>query len=487
MTVRRAIAWTFVAQGLYFVIQYGGSIILARLLSPKEMGVYSIAMTTIGLLAILQSLGLNLYIVREERLTPEKFGTAICINGFLAMLVAAATLLAAPLAGSFMQENGVRRVLTVLALSPLLGMLEFPAGTLMYRDKRFKGLAIIQIIKALVTACATVYGATIGWSYMSLAWGTLIGNAVGFLMINAMARPWGHFKLSLVAWRGALHFGSRMMAISAINSVAGRLPDFIAGRLLGLAALGIYGRAAGMLSLIYDNLYMSTTGVLVPSLAEHHRDGKSLRPTYMRALVLLTGIFWPALAGLAVMAGPLIHLFYGSQWAGSAPVLSLLCIANMLGMSLTLKREIFAIKGELDRQARIELMRGLCSVGLFYFGALYGLLFAAFSRILENVVGLALFGPPLARMTDMRLADFMAAYRKSAVPTAAAALPAAILMHLADWRRDIAFPYLITCLLAGVTGWLVAIFVLRHPLSEEIIGLRRAMASKLRLGPVAKS
>ena len=97
MSLRRSIAWTFVAQGLYFVIQYGGSIILARLLSPKEMGVYTIALTTIALLTMLQSLGLNTFILREQNLTREKFGTAVCINAILNVVIAALVLATAPL------------------------------------------------------------------------------------------------------------------------------------------------------------------------------------------------------------------------------------------------------------------------------------------------------------------------------------------------------------------------------------------------------
>ena len=139
MSLRRSIAWTFVAQGLYFVIQYGGSIILARLLSPKEMGVYTIALTTIALLTMLQSLGLNTFILREQNLTREKFGTAVCINAMLNVVIALLVLASAPLAGQYMREDGVREVMTLLALAPLLACLEFPSGTILYRDLDRRG------------------------------------------------------------------------------------------------------------------------------------------------------------------------------------------------------------------------------------------------------------------------------------------------------------------------------------------------------------
>ena len=487
MTLRRSIAWTFLAQGLYFVIQYGGSVILARLLSPKEMGVYAIALSIVGLVALVNQLGLNMYIVREEHLTRDKIGTAVVINALLNLLLAAAVLLAAPFAGRYMHDDGVQRVLVVLALSPLVNLIEFPAATLMYRDQRFRGLAVVQVVKALLTTCVTLWLASLGWSYMSLTWGTLAGNLLGCTMLTAMSRPWLHMRLSLVHWREALRFGSRMMAVGIINGAAGRLPDFIMGRLLGLAALGIYGRAAGMLNLIWENLYSSTTRVLVPSLAEQHRTGQSLRPLYERSLMLLTGLFWPAFGGLAVLAGPFIHLLYGPKWIEAAPVLSLLCAAQIIGIGLTMTREIFTIKGELDRQARIETVRAVCAVGLFYVGATQGLLWAAASRIAEILVAAAFYGPALARMTDMRLRDFAAAYGRSGLLLAATVAPPAALMHHAGWRPDVSLAYRLACFLSGVAGWLAAVFLTRHPLDQEIVKVLQVIALRLGARPAPKS
>lgn len=475
MSIRQSIAWTFLAQGAYFVIQYGGSIILARLLTPKEMGVYTIALTTIGLLTMLQSLGLNTYIVREEHLTREKFGTAICINAGLNVAVAALILATAPLGGQYMKEDGVRQVMTVLALSPLLSIVEFPAGTVMYREARFGALAIVQVLKALITASITVYGAMIGWSYMSLAWGTLVGNFVGFVVITAMARPLKHFRLSLSSWREATHFGSHMMFINIVTGIAGRAPDFLIGRMLGLAALGIYGRALGLISLIWDNIYLSVCRVLMPSLAEHHRNGASLRPIYLRSLEVVTGFFWPAFGGLAVLSGPLIHLMYGPQWVEAAPVLSILCLSRIVGVGLTMAWDVFAIKGELSRQSRLELIRAVPSVLGFYVGALHGLLLTAASRLVDAAVSIVLYGPNLTRMTGASLGDLLTVYRRSGVLLAAAVAPPAVMMHLEGWRYDIPVLYLLGCIGSGGLAWLIATFATKHVLGEELNRLFRTL------------
>lgn len=484
MSLRRSLAWTALAQGLFFVIQYGGSIVLARLLSPREMGVYAIALATIGLLGILQAMGLNSYIVRHEQLTPERLGTAFGVNALINLFVAAVVLLIAPLAGHYMNDDGVRRVMTALALAPLLGALEFPAGALMHRDMRFKPLAVIQVVKAAVTAGVTLYGASVGWSTMSLAYGTLAGGFVGLVIITALARPHRHLRLSLAHWREVTRFGSQMMAIGGVTGLAAKAPDFMIGRMLGLAPLGIYGRATGIVGLVWDNIYAGMTRVMMPSLAEHHRRGGSLRPVYGRTLELMTGFFWPAFGGLAIMAGPLIHFMYGDQWGQAAPILSVLCIAQLVGVSMTMSWEVFVVKNEVGRQARFEFWRALVGAVLFFIGVQYGLLAAAASRVVDMLVAVAFYGPAVARMTDMTLQDFLAAYRRSALLLAASILPPALLMHGEHWRHDISVSYLLACIGSAVLAWLAAAFLIRHPLAEEI---SRLVASAYAKTPVGRS
>jgi O-antigen/teichoic acid export membrane protein len=57
MSTRRLLGWALGGQASSFVVTLLGSIILARLLSPREMGVYAIAVATVGILSILSTAG----------------------------------------------------------------------------------------------------------------------------------------------------------------------------------------------------------------------------------------------------------------------------------------------------------------------------------------------------------------------------------------------------------------------------------------------
>jgi O-antigen/teichoic acid export membrane protein len=57
------------AQASSFVLQFASSVVLARLLTPREMGVFAVALAIVGALSIIQAFGLQSMIVREPHLT----------------------------------------------------------------------------------------------------------------------------------------------------------------------------------------------------------------------------------------------------------------------------------------------------------------------------------------------------------------------------------------------------------------------------------
>ena len=65
VSMRRSILWMGLSQGGLFVIQFGGSVVIARLLTPYDMGVYALAAATVGLLMALRVFGLGTFLIRD--------------------------------------------------------------------------------------------------------------------------------------------------------------------------------------------------------------------------------------------------------------------------------------------------------------------------------------------------------------------------------------------------------------------------------------
>ena len=474
MSVRRSVAWMAVAQGSYFALQFGASIVLARLLSPHDMGVFAIALATTSLLALVQAFGLGSLIVREPQLEPDLLATAFTINTLIGLVLAASTAGLGFFGAALLREQGVASVLLVLAAQPLIALFEFLPASRLEREGDFKTIALVRTIRTAVATTLTIVLAFKGLSYMSLAWGQLAGAAFNALALNVLATRHVSFRLSLKEWRAVARFGRQMLAVSGVNALADRLAEILLGRIIDLAALGLYSRASSMFHLLWNNIHIVMARIILVDFADLVRRGVPLRDRYLRVVALMTGALWPGFAGLAILSRPLVELVYGPQWLGAALPLSMLSIAALILVSITMTWEVFIVSHETGRQARFEFLRSGVGLALFTAGCCVNLTTAAAARIADAIFSVFLYRSHLERMTGATRGDLAPIYRSSAIATIAAVAPAAALMAFFRGSPTAPAPYVIGAIAAGVALWLAALWSLRHPLYYEIAtALRR--------------
>ena len=477
MSVRRHLAWMGGAQFLLFVVQFFGSVAVARLLSPYEMGIFSIAASVIGLLNIFQSVGLNNYIVRQPEITRGEMSVVFSINGLLSILIAILILLFGLFGEFLLHDRGPRTVMLFLCVVPIIGIFEFLPAAQFERAANFQAIAMINLGKVVTIQATTIAFAMHGYSFASLALGQILGSLFSAAAYNLFGRHHVSLRLAFHGWRAIIRFALQMLAISGVTSLAMRLTDLMLGRLVGLSALGLYSRATSLNNILWENVHLVIGRVLFVEFAATARAGKSLRNTYLTTVDMLTALLWPAFLGLAVISGPFILNLYGAKWVLAAQPLMLLSMASVVLVSLSMTWEIFVVRGETASQSRIEIIRSGTGTVLFAFGCTFGLAGAAASRIGEALVSLVLYRPHLDRMTDTRLSDVVPILLRNALMTGIAIGPAFIIMLIHQWSPRTPVFELLGSILAGVAGWAGALLLSRHALAVEAVSLaRRARA-----------
>src|SRR5688500_859592 len=111
----RGLAWTSLSYGLRQAVLFGSGILVARLLLPRDFGVFALASLAIAILALVRNLGFAAAIVRDPDLTEAKTSTAFWTNAAVGLLLSAAVLAAAPALASWFGEPRLRLALWVLA------------------------------------------------------------------------------------------------------------------------------------------------------------------------------------------------------------------------------------------------------------------------------------------------------------------------------------------------------------------------------------
>lgn len=460
-------AWMVLCQCSLFVAQFGTSLALARLLTPYETGIFSLAAAFAGLLSTIRSCGLSSYIVRAERVDAALLASVFTVNLILSLATALLILGLSVFGSMLLGEPGVQRALVVLAVVPLLGALEFLPSAMIERHGNFRAVALVNMLRGLTASGAMLVLAILGFSYMSQAYGQVVGTLAAVLVANSFGFRHASLRLGFTGWREILTYGSRLFAIAGVAGIAGRAGDLIIGRMLGLSAFGLFSRAASLNALMWDHLHTVITRVVFVDLANHQRQGRSLRTSYLATLRLITALLWPAFAGAAVLAGPIVRLLLGPAWAGAALPFSLLSIAAIILSSLTMTWEVFLIRDQTALQARFEFIRNGAGLVMVAVGSLFGLGGVGMARISEALLAVGLYRPHLERMTDTFGRDYVPIYLHALGLTVVAIVPAFAVMSVWGWSAETPLPSLAAAVGLGIASWAYGLWYLRHPLVHE--------------------
>lgn len=467
-SVRRALSLSVVQTLVALVFSFGAVIIISHLLTPAEIGVYSVAAGLIALIQMLRDFGVSEFLIQEKELERSLIRTVFTINLAIAWLLGAALFALSGVAGQFYGNPGVTQVLRVLSL--VLIVLPFGAvtQTLLKRNLEFGKFAKISLSSSISRSCAAVGLAYAGFTYMSMAWAALIGTVV---MVAGCAL-WGwRYRvtgLGLRGWRRVLRFGSNRTVSDIASQLGDQSANLVIGRMLGMTDTGLYSRGYGIVNMFRSNIIAAINAVAFPAFAREHREAGTAPQLFLKSLVYLTGVSWPFFAAGILLAFPIIRILFGDQWDAAVPLMRWLCAAAIVG-TLTYQCSQFLVAlGRVRSVTRVELKYQFARVALTIAAAFVSVIAVAAVQILVYVIATALYYRKLREYEALTLSHCAHALMPSVWVTLATCLGPAIVVLWPGLVRDHMLIAMLAAVPTGCIGWLVAVVLVHHPLVQEL-------------------
>ena len=328
-TVRRSLAFSFAEKYGSYALGLAGMVILARLLTPRDFGIFTVGMAVVALIEVFRDFGVGNYLVQEREMLPVRVRSGFTITLGISLLCSLGLIAGTGAFASFYDEPGLTRLMPLFAANFLLVPFGIPSLALLRRDMAFDTLAAINLFAALVNLGVVVTLALMGFGFMSLGWATLAGGAARTAAALLVRPCFWAFRPSLDEWRRLGAFGAYSTATALVNVLHDWLPQLILGRVLGLAAVGIYGRAITLCQLPDRLVTSALHPVILPALSDKARRDEPLKTAYLLALSHMSAIHWPLLLYLALLAEPIVSLLLGGQWLQVAPLVRIMALATL--------------------------------------------------------------------------------------------------------------------------------------------------------------
>lgn len=466
--VRRSFALVFADKAAGVVMTLTTMAIVSRILTPAEVGLFMLSSTVVMLIEAFRDFGIGTFLIQERELSPKMVRTAVTIMALMSLGLGLGILAASDILARYYGNADLGGLIRVAALAFLVAPVSNPLLALMRRDMAFGKVTAIGISAGLANAVTTILLALAGFGPFSFVWGSVCAACV--MAAGALiCRPeWWIFRPALLHWRKILPFGTWSTTVTLLGMLYDALPKLILGRVLGFGAVGMFSRAISLNQLPDRLLLSAAQPVLLPALSAHARNFGALKAPFLTGLSYVSGLQWPALAMIAILADPIVRLLLGEQWLAVIPLVRIVALAYFFLFPVYLCYPVLVSLGRVrDMALAMSLALPPC-FAIMLWASSYGLRPMAFSLFLTGpiqVCTMLWFVWRIVPFTVTELATVL--FKSGAVTAATVALPVALMASMGTWDH-MSYQMAALAVIGAVAGWVAGVMVLPHPLRREL-------------------
>lgn len=367
-------AVTMAGQALKMVVQFGGIVLLARLLTPHDYGLMAMVTAVVGVAEILRDFGLSSAAIQARQLSREQRDNLFWINTGIGLLLAMAVFAGARWIADFYREPVLATIAQALAVTFLINGMTTQYRAHLSRGLRFGQVALGDVGAQVAGLGAGVAAALAGWNYWALVAQQLVQAAVGFGVALACARwlPRGYRRDAPM--RGLLDFGWNLMAAQLLGYASRNVGQVIIGVRTGADALGLYNRAFQLLMMPLNQISAPATTVALPVLSQLQDERERFGAYLLRGQTVMLHAIVSVFAFACAQALPLIVLVLGEQWRPAVPLFQVLVIGGAFQAAAYAAYWVFLAKGLMRQQLFCSLAGRVLLVACVLAGSAWGAL-----------------------------------------------------------------------------------------------------------------
>ena len=238
-----SVFWAACERGGALFVQFCVTLVLARILSPSDYGLLGMLTLFTAIGTVLIDSGFSQALIRKANIHIHDYPTVFYTNIVLGGIVYGLLFLIAPYIAIFYDEPQLESLSKVLFLMFPVCALGIVQETILLRTLKFKLIAAIAIVAALVSGCVGIIMALHGYGVWALVYQQLILytiRVVGFWSVSKWKPCW-LFDFGVL--KELSGFSLNLLLISFINNVFNNIYTLVIGKYFTTSETGYYNQA----------------------------------------------------------------------------------------------------------------------------------------------------------------------------------------------------------------------------------------------------
>lgn len=393
-SVANVATFTYISQA----IEFFSTIILSRLLLPKEYGFVAIITLFSGFVQLFADNGIFQALIRSDfKYTYHRmlFNLSIWI-GLLLTIVQC--IFAYPISIIF-NDPELFIPTMILSLRFLFDSINYVPVAIQIKELKFTQTGYTKLITTAFTIALSIIMAYFGFSY----WALIIPNLISPLVQFAGHYYYTHFGIKMYSITKAYHTLKsikKLMGNMTLNNTIGywtnNADKVIIGKIFTQSDLGLYNRAFRFQDITNKLISAIFSNVLFPSMKKLQETGGNLQKEYFDILGIITIINFPIYAILILLPKQIVLMLWGNDWITVADYVPFVGIMIMFYSIRSTFTNIFLLYEKEGILTKITVATSVINVISAIWGSLYSmkdvLVFLTFSNVAINMPLFIYFG-----------------------------------------------------------------------------------------------
>jgi len=457
----KAIRGSFVsltAKTLAMIIQFVGVIILARLLSPEDFGIFAMATVFINIFLVFQDVGLTDATIQADSLNHNVVSTLFWINSGIGLLIAVLLSALGPVAVLFFGKKALLPILLVSSIEFIFYGLSVQHMALLKRRLLFTQVNIINITSYAIGTFVSIISGIFGMRYWALVFRGLSAALSTFVLtwIYCKWRPGLPSKSAEV--KKLVRFGVNSAVFYILSYFANNLDKTLIGKKFGSELLGYYSRAYFIAATPSAYLSQSLFHVAVSTLSKVREDQEKFHRYFLNAISILSFVGMPLSIFMVISNKELVYFLLGPKWKQASGLFAILGLSAGLNIIYQTYSWLHVSLGRSDRWLRWGLFYSLTLSASFFIGMVFGIDGIAWAYTISIII----FAIPAifyaGRPISISISSIMKAISRNTLTS--------VISGLALWQ--IKMNYLDSFMLIPRLGISFTVFVLTYLLATVI-------------------
>jgi lipopolysaccharide exporter len=427
--------WVFALRILNRGLGFIRTLILARLLSPKDFGLLGIAMLSISALETFSQTGLQPALVQKKENVESYLDTAWTVSAIRGIILFFLLFWSSPFVASFFSSPRTTLIIRVIAATVLLSGLKNIGVIFFEKELEFNKQFFYQLSGTLANFSVAIVLAFVLRNVWALVWGGLASSFVQFFMSYIVHPYRPKIRFEKTKFAELFRFGKWVGGSGVLVFLITQGDDILVGKMLGATALGFYQIAYLISNFPATEITHVISQVTFPTYSKLKQELPRLRDAYLKVLKHTALISIPMSALIFIFAANFTEIFLGRKWLPMVPAMQILALCGAIRSIGATTGSVFRAIGRPDFESKLHVIRLFVLIIFIYpFTLFWGIWGTALAFLLSTSATHPIADYLVIKTINCNIREFAKILSIPLIATAIMSSILKILRYAIDWN-----------------------------------------------------